>query len=290
MFEYLALLQAELPALVYVIVFCFGLIIGSFLNVVILRLPVMMQNEWQGQAREILELDAEAPQQPFNLVYPNSRCPTCERGIQPWENIPLLSYVVLRGRCAGCGTPISIRYPLIEAFTALLAVLVIWVFGATPTGMVCLILTFGLIAASVIDYDHQLIPDDITLPLLWLGLVVNSFDLIVPLTDAFWGAVAGYLSLWSVYQLFKLITGKEGMGFGDFKLLAMLGAWMGWQALPLIIILSSFAGAIIGGALIALGRDRAKPIPFGPYLAIAGFVALLWGEAITSAYLQFAAF
>ncbi|MEX0943502.1 MAG: A24 family peptidase [Pseudomonadales bacterium] len=287
--EYLAALQATAPVLVYLIILCFGLMVGSFLNVVIYRLPVMMEREWQAQAHELLELPHQASESPFNLLWPNSRCPGCGHNIKPWENIPVISYLFLRGRCSNCGIHISLRYPLIEALTGILTVLVIAHFGLTLAGIAGVVLTFGLIAASMIDYDHTLIPDSITLPLLWLGLIINYFDAMVPFADAFWGAVAGYLILWTIYHLFKLITGKEGMGFGDFKLLAMLGAFMGWQMLPLIIILSSFAGALIGGSLIAFGRDRAKPIPFGPYLAIAGYIALIWGDEITSKYLQFAA-
>ena len=290
MFEYLALLEAEFPLLVYGTTLVLGLIVGSFLNVVILRLPVMMERDWQGQARDILGMEpADTDTAPFNLVTPNSRCPKCDRAIRPWENIPVISYLVLRGRCAGCQTPISIRYPLTEALTGLLSVLVILAFGATPAGLVCLPLVWALVAISIIDYDTQLIPDGISLPFMWLGLIVNYFHVLVPFGDAFWGAIAGYLTLWTVYQVFKLVTGKEGMGYGDFKLLAMLGAWMGWQYLPLIIILSSFAGAVIGGALVLFGRDRAKPIPFGPYLAIAGLVALLWGDVLLESYIQFVA-
>lgn len=292
MFEYLAWFEAEFPLLVYAIVLGLGLIVGSFLNVVILRLPVMMQRDWEVQARDILGIDqpVEADAAPFNLVTPNSRCPNCNRSIRPWENVPVLSYLILGGQCAGCNAAISPRYPLIEALTGALSVMVVLHFGVTPAGVGCLLLTWGLIAMSIIDIDHQLLPDGITLPLLWLGLIANYFELITPFADAFWGAVVGYLTLWSVYQIFRLATGKEGMGFGDFKLLAMLGAWLGWQTLPLIIILSSFTGAVIGGLLIVLGRDRAQPIPFGPYLAIAGFVALLWGDEITHQYLQFTSF
>ncbi|XOV90786.1 MAG: prepilin peptidase [Pseudomonadota bacterium] len=286
----MAALQATFPVLIYFFVLCFGLIVGSFLNVVIYRLPVMMEREWDEQAREILKLEAPPTATAFNLMVPGSRCPGCGHAIRAWENIPVLSYVFLRGACSACQTPISIRYPLVELLTGGLSVLVIWRFGLTPAGLACCLLTFGLIAASLIDYDTQLIPDSITLPLLWLGLIVNSANLVAPFMDAFWGAVAGYLVLWVVYQVFKLVTGKEGMGFGDFKLLAMLGAWMGWQMLPLIILGSSLAGTIIGGSLIALGRDRSHPIPFGPYLAIAGFVALIWGDTIVASYLQFAAF
>lgn len=287
MLESISLLYAASPATVLGFVFIFGALIGSFLNVVIYRLPVMMERDWQFQARQILELDTEQSEQPpFNLVTPNSRCPKCQRPIKPWENIPILSYLVLKGQCAGCGTGISIRYPTIEFVTGLLSVAVVAHFGPGVQGFVLCLFTYALLAAAMIDYDTQLLPDDITLPLLWGGLIANYFGLITTLESALWGAVMGYLSLWSVYQGFKLLTGKEGMGFGDFKLLAALGAWMGWQILPMIIILSSFAGAIIGGGLILFGRDKAKPIPFGPYLAIAGWVALVWGEQLTYAYLR----
>ena len=289
MADYLAGLLAQQPLVVYAFVLMFGLLIGSFLNVVILRLPVMLERDWDLQARQILGLPAPEQLPPFDLIRPNSTCPGCKRAIRAWENVPVISYLALKGRCAGCGMKISVRYPLVEMLTGILSVLVVMKFGLTPAGLACLLLTFVLIAASVIDYDHQIIPDNLSLPLVWLGLIVNYFDVLVPFAAAFWGAIGGYLVLWSVYQVFKLVTGKEGMGFGDFKLLAALGAWLGWQALPLVIILSSFAGAIIGGSLILLGRDRARPIPFGPYLAIAGFVALIFGEEIMARWLQFAA-
>lgn len=290
MADYIAVLQAEPPILAYAIALCFGLIIGSFLNVVIHRLPLMMKHGWEREASEILGQELPPATGTFNLMVPRSRCPACDHPISALENIPLVSYAVLRGKCAHCGAPISIRYPLVEFTTGVLTVIVLARFGLTPAALACCVLTWALIAESMIDYDHQLIPDDITLPLLWLGLVVNYFDLVVPFHDAFWGAVAGYLVLWIVFQVFRLVTGKEGFGFGDFKLLAMLGAWMGWQSLPLIIILSSFTGALVGGSLVLFGRDSAKPIPFGPWLSIAGFVALIWGHQITSAYLKFAAF
>ncbi|MCB1692176.1 MAG: prepilin peptidase [Pseudomonadales bacterium] len=289
MTEYLAALQAAYPILVYAIVLMFGMIFGSFLNVVIHRLPVMMERDWQAQAREVLGQEPSLATEPYNLVVPRSACPGCGRQIKAIENIPVVSYLFLRGRCAGCGMHISARYPAVELATGILFVLVVAKLGLTPAGLAGVTLTFALIGASMIDYDHQLIPDDISLPLMWLGLIVNYFDVIVGFRDAFWGAVAGYLCLWTVYQAFKLVTGKEGMGYGDFKLLAALGAFMGWQMLPLIVILSSFVGAIIGGALIVFGRDRSHPIPFGPYLAIAGFIALLWGHELTTTWLQFTA-
>lgn len=291
MFENLSLLHSAHPLVGLGLAFIFGALIGSFLNVVIYRLPVMMQRDWKTQAKQILEVEEQvAENEPaFNLVVPNSRCPSCERAIKPWENIPILSFLLLKGKCAGCDQSISARYPLIEFATALLSALVVYQFGLNQTAILICLFTYALIALSMIDYDTQLLPDDITLPLLWAGLIVNYFGFITTLENALWGAILGYLSLWSVYQGFKLVTGKEGMGFGDFKLLAALGAWLGWQILPLVIILSSLAGAIIGGSLILFGRDKSQPIPFGPYLAIAGWIAMLWGEQITFAYLRFVA-
>lgn len=276
-----------------------GLTVGSFLNVVVYRLPIMLQRQWRAQAREMLatqtrdpvagaDLSAEATENTFNLVYPNSHCPYCETAIKPWHNIPVVSYILLGGKCAKCAHPISKRYPLVEMVTALLTALVVWQFGFTLQTVVLLLFTWALIALTLIDFDHQLLPDSITLLLLWAGLIANSSGLIVSLPDALWGAVAGYLALWSVYWLFKLITGKEGMGYGDFKLLAALGAWLGWQILPLIIILSSLVGAVVGLGLIVLrGRDKNIPIPFGPYLAAAGWIAAFWGEPLMLAYSRY---
>ncbi|MFT7307369.1 MAG: leader peptidase (prepilin peptidase)/N-methyltransferase [Candidatus Azotimanducaceae bacterium] len=297
MFENLLLLDAAYPLVGISFGLVLGLLIGSFLNVVVYRLPVMMERDWQSQAKQILEIEdtredndaEESETETFNLVLPNSRCPSCNRPIRPWENIPVLSYLVLGGKCAGCKDSISIRYPLVELLTGLLTVIVVIQYGLTPAAIALACLTFGLIALALIDYDTKLLPDDITLPLLWLGLIVNYYELVTNFSSAFWGAILGYLALWSVYQTFRLMTGKEGMGYGDFKLLAVLGAWMGWELLPLIIILSSLTGAVIGGSLIALGRDRNNPIPFGPYLAIAGWIALMWGEQITRAYSEFVA-
>ncbi len=267
-----------------------GLLVGSFLNVVIHRLPIMMQRDWRAQAREFLELPVE-PTATFNLILPNSHCPQCDHEIRPWENIPLVSWLALRGKCSSCRTPISSRYPLVELLCGLLSGYVAWHFGFSWQTGAMLLLTWGLLAMSMIDVDHQLLPDSLVLPLLWLGLIANHFGLFAPLPDAVWGAVAGYLSLWSVYWLFKLVTGKEGMGYGDFKLLAMLGAWGGWQVLPLTILLSSVVGAVLGTIMLRMQKaDSGTTIPFGPYLAIAGWVALLWGDQITSAYLQFARF
>lgn len=268
-----------------------GLLIGSFLNVVIYRLPKMLERDWQDQAREILDLPLATHGDTFNLILPNSRCPQCAHNIRPWENIPLLSYVLLRGKCASCKTPISRRYPLVELACGLLSAYLAWHFGFTWQAGGMLLLTWGLLAMSLIDADHQLLPDTLVLPLLWLGLIANAFGLFTSLEEAVWGAVAGYLSLWSVCWLFKLITGKDGMGHGDFKLLAMLGAWGGWQILPLTILLASLVGAVLGLLLLRLrNADRSTPIPFGPYLALAGWIALLWGDEITGTYLQIAGF
>ncbi|OCX23002.1 methyltransferase [Stutzerimonas xanthomarina] len=266
-----------------------GLLVGSFLNVVIHRLPIMMQRDWQSQAREFLKLPAEPVGAVFNLFLPHSRCPHCDHQIRAWENIPLISWLALRGKCSACKAPISKRYPLVELACGLLSGYVAWHFGFSWQSGAMLLLTWGLLAMSMIDVDHQLLPDSLVLPLLWLGLIVNSFGLFASLEDALWGAVVGYLALWSVYWLFKLVTGKEGMGYGDFKLLAMLGAWGGWQVLPLTILLSSVVGAVLGTVMLRMQKaESGTPIPFGPYLAIAGWVALLWGDQITASYLQFA--
>lgn len=273
-------------------VFCatvLGLLIGSFLNVVVYRLPIMMQRDWQSQAREVLELENEEPAERFNLLLPDSSCPHCGHQIRAWENIPIISWLLLRGRCSGCQAPISKRYPLVELACGLLSGYVAWHFGFTWQAGAMLLLSWGLLAMSLIDADHQLLPDVLVLPLLWLGLIVNQSGLFASPGDAFWGAVAGYLSLWSVYWLFKLVTGKEGMGYGDFKLLAMLGAWGGWQILPLTILLSSVVGAVLGLIILRLrSAESGTPLPFGPYLAIAGWIALLWGDEITGSYLRFA--
>ena len=262
-----------------------GLVVGSFLNVVIHRLPIMMERDWAAQCAE---LRAEDPPvfEPLTLARPRSRCPQCGHPISALENIPVISWLLLRGRCKGCAAPISFRYPLIEALTGLLFAFAAWHFGFTAAGLGALIFVAALIALTAIDFDTQLLPDDITLPLLWLGLAFNAFGVYTDLKSAVFGAIAGYLSLWSVYWMFKLFTGKEGMGYGDFKLLAALGAWLGWQMLPLAILLSSFVGAVVGLALMVVARHgRNVPIPFGPYLAAAGAIALIWGKPLTHAYL-----
>ncbi|MEX2367689.1 MAG: A24 family peptidase [Pseudohongiellaceae bacterium] len=287
MFE---LLAASTPALVAT-TFIITLLVGSFLNVVIYRLPVMMERQWTEQCSDLLNLDKTAlppgESSHFNLAVPGSHCPACGHKITALENIPLLSYLLQKGKCNACQAHISFRYPLVEATTALLSALVVYNFGFSWLALALLVFTWALIALTAIDIDHQLLPDDITLPLLWLGLLVNSFGLLTSLTNAFWGAVLGYMILWGVYWLFKLVTGKEGMGYGDFKLLAALGAWLGWQALPLVIMLSSIVGALTGISLIIIkGRDKNIPIPFGPYLAAAGFIVLIWGKRITELYTQ----
>jgi leader peptidase (prepilin peptidase)/N-methyltransferase len=268
-----------------------GLLVGSFLNVVIYRLPLMMIRDWKIQSREMLDLPAEPQPETFNLILPHSRCPHCSHKIRAWENIPVVSYLFLGGKCSQCKAPISKRYPLIELACGLLSAFIAWHFGFGWQAGGMLVLTWGLLSMSLIDADHQLLPDAIVLPLLWLGLIVNAFGVFTSLTDALWGAVAGYLVLWCVFWLFKLITGKEGMGYGDFKLLAMLGAWGGWQILPLTILLSSIVGAVLGLILLRLRNvETSTPIPFGPYLALAGWIALLWGDQITTSYLQIAGF
>lgn len=268
-----------------------GLCVGSFLNVVIHRLPIMLNRDWQTQAREMLNLPPEPKPATYNLILPHSTCPHCAHKIRSWENIPLISYVILKGKCAGCKARISPRYPLVELAAGVLSAYVAWHFGFTWQTGAFLLLTWGLLAMSMIDADHQILPDALVLPLLWLGLIVNSQSLFASLEDALWGAVIGYLSLWLVFWAFKLVTGKEGMGYGDFKLLAMLGAWGGWQILPLTILLSSLVGAVLGVIMLKMrNAQTSTPIPFGPYLAIAGWIALLWGDQITTSYMQFAGF
>lgn len=262
-----------------------GCTIGSFLNVVCLRLPKMMERDWHTQCCELLGTPPTEPEEVFNLAFPPSRCPKCGHSIRAWENIPVVSYLLLRGRCAGCQTPISKRYPLVEAACGVLSAAVAWHFGLTWQCAAALGLTWALLTLAIIDFDTQLLPDDITLPLLWAGLLLSLGNVFVPLQDAVIGAAAGYLVLWCVYWLFKLVTGREGMGYGDFKLLAALGAWFGWQALPQIILLSSLAGAVLGITMIIFrGRDRQIPMPFGPYLATAGWISLLCGNEISAWY------
>lgn len=288
------------PPFFSTIVFVIGLLVGSFLNVVIYRLPIMMLRGWRKECLEFLQIkpdeipdscltaseDGNPAEEPFNLVFPLSRCSNCNTPIKPYQNIPVLSYLFLRGKCAHCRASISFRYPVVEMLTALTSAIVAWHFGYTLQTVFALILTWSLISLSFIDFDQQLLPDSINLPLLWLGLFLSLFGFFTDSQSSIIGAVAGYGALWLVYHLFKLATGKEGMGYGDFKLLALFGAWLGWQYLPIIILLSSLVGAVIGIAMILLvKRDHNIPIPFGPYLAAAGWLALLWGKDINQFYL-----
>lgn len=280
-------LSPQLVAMLPPVLLFLGLMVGSFLNVVIYRLPIIMESRWRQGCFELLEMEGEKSDEPLSLAFPNSHCPNCRSPIKPWQNIPVISYLVLKGKCASCATPIPKRYLLLELATGIMTMLLGFYFHVPVALLGVVLFTWALIALTMIDVDHQLLPDDITLPLLWLGLLFNVFDTYVPLADAVLGAIGGYLVLWSVFWLFKLVTGKEGMGYGDFKLLAALGAWMGWQALPLIILLSSVVGAVLGIIILASrGRSKDTPMPFGPYLAMAGWIALLWGDAITQRYLS----
>jgi leader peptidase (prepilin peptidase) / N-methyltransferase len=285
MTELFHLLQSD-PLVFTVVCTLLGLVVGSFLNVVIHRLPIMMERDWRAQCAE---LDGkEHPAAPrYNLLVPRSACPHCGHAITAAENIPVLSYLFLRGKCAGCGAAISPRYPIVEAISGILSAYAAWHFGFGLAGFAAIVFIWALIALTFIDFDTQLLPDDITLPLLWLGLLLNLNDAFTSLPNAVIGAIAGYLVLWSVYWMFKLATGKEGMGYGDFKLLGVIGAWMGWQMLPLVILLSSLVGAVVGIALIVFAKHgRHIPIPFGPYLAGGGLIALFWGQTLTQSYLQ----
>ena len=284
------------PGALFLLVGFVGLIVGSFLNVVAYRVPIMMGRAWREQCAEVQAEELPEPPhavgKPFNLVTPNSACPKCGGAVAAQYNIPVFSFLWLRGRCAHCEAKISPRYPLVEGLAALLSLIVAWAFGPTWQMVFALPITWTLLALAVIDIDHKLLPDSMTLPLLWAGLLASAIRvdgevIFTDVTSSVIGAAAGYLSLWSVYQVFKLVTGKEGMGYGDFKLLAALGAWLGWQLLPLVILLSATVGAIIGTTLILLGgASRETPIPFGPYLASAGWIALLWGEELTRMYAQ----
>ena len=278
---------AAQPVFYVLVLALLGLVVGSFLNVVILRLPEMLHRAWGRDCRALLEIDAPDPaEERFSLSFPGSHCPQCGTAIAAWQNIPVLSYVLLRGRCAACSTPIGLRYPLVELLSAALTIAVGLMVPWSAALPAYLLVTWCLIALAVIDADTQLLPDDLTLPLLWGGLAFNLVTGVVPLADAVIGAMAGYLLLWSIYWVFKLVTGKEGMGYGDFKLLAALGAWMGWQSIPLIILLSSAVGAVLGLLILTLrGQGRGQPLPFGPYLAAAGWIVLLWGEPISAVIL-----
>lgn len=287
------LLQSN-TVLLWTVTFILGLLVGSFLNVVILRLPRRLNREWQAQCAEFMNGESGVLVQPpdverFDLLTPPSQCPQCHHRLRAWENIPLLSYLLLRGRCARCKARISPRYPAVELLTGILSALVVAHFGPSAAALAALFLTWALITLAGIDLDQQLLPDDLTLPTLWLGLLLALVPVFVPPGTAIIGAAAGYLALWSVYHLFRLLTGKQGMGYGDFKLLGMLGAWLGWQALPMIVVLASVVGAGVGIAMIAgLGRHRDQPIPFGPFLAAAGWIYLLWGDDLVRSYLAFA--
>ncbi|SHE96045.1 leader peptidase (prepilin peptidase) / N-methyltransferase [Microbulbifer donghaiensis] len=273
--------------------FVLGLLLGSFLNVVVYRLPIMMEREYKRDFYSYFETKPAPAEQieleeSFNLILPHSHCPKCDAEIKPWQNIPVVSYLLLRGKCAFCGTAISKRYPLVELATGLLTAIVVWQLGFTWQALAGCVFTWALVALTGIDFDKQLLPDSITLPLLWAGLLINLWGVFVPLQGAVIGAIAGYLALWSVFHIFKLVTGKEGMGAGDFKILAAIGAWFGWQMLPLVILLSAAVGAVAGltWSVIA-GRDRNLPIAFGPYLAGAGWIAMLWGDRIVGWYLSY---
>lgn len=277
---------AEQPSYFICLAAVLGLLMGSFLNVLVHRLPIMLERQWQREAQQVLGLPTRQHGR-FDLLLPASHCPPCKHAIRAWENIPVISYLALRGRCSACKQPISARYPLVEVACALLSMAVAWHSGVSLQALALLMLTWSLLALSLIDQDQQLLPDVLVLPTLWLGLMVNAFDMLVALPDALWGAVAGYLSLWSVYWVFKLVTGKEGMGYGDFKLLALIGAWGGWQVLPMTMLLSSLIGVVAGLCLLRLRKQSASTaIAFGPYLATAGWIAVLWGDEIYAFYLQ----
>ena len=297
-----SLLQSS-PALLLSVCFVLGLFVGSFLNVVVYRLPLMMQTTWRRECKEFLQQDSQESTQekatesagensgtdqtpqPFNLMVPRSACPSCNSMITAWQNIPVISWLILRGKCGNCKHPISIEYPLVELLTAILSLAVAYKFGASIQLIFALLFTWSLVSLALIDFHTTLLPDSITLPLLWLGLLISLVPVFVSAPDAIVGAAAGYMILWIVFQTFKLITGKEGMGFGDFKLLAALGAWLGWAKLPLVILLSSLTGAIIGIMMMVLFKhQRSQAIPFGPYLAIAGWIVLMWGEQIVAMY------
>ncbi len=274
------------PYALYGFTLALGLAVGSFLNVVVHRLPLILERNWRAECAALMGQEVPDEDEPLSLARPGSRCPHCGHAIRAWENIPVISYLMLRGRCSECANHIAARYPLTEIASGLLSVAVIWHFGPGAQGAAALLLTWALLSLSLIDYDTHLLPDIITLPFLWLGLVLSLGSLYTDPVSSIAGAAIGYMSLWSVYKLFKLITGKEGMGYGDFKLLALLGAWLGWQYLPQIILLSALVGALIGVFMIIFrGRGRDIPIPFGPYLAAAGWISLMWGSHINHAYL-----
>ena len=279
---------ADNLTLLLVLSFLLGSFFGSFLNVVIYRVPLMLDRQWKSDCQELLEIkDPSQKVQKLNLCSPRSHCPICNHQVKAIENIPILSYLFLKGKCSNCEAKISAQYPFIELVTALLTAMVVWKFGFSYQSLGAIILTWCLIALSGIDIKTQLLPDNMTLPLLWLGIIFNFFSTYTDIESIVLGAVFGYLSLWIVFQLFKLVTGKEGMGYGDFKLLAALGAWLGWQSLPVIILLSSAVGALIGITMIVTKlQERSQPIPFGPYLAIAGWITMMYGNQLTELYLS----
>jgi len=281
----------ESTPLFYTGVFILGAMIGSFLNVVILRVPLLLEYDWRCQCRELLELEQGEEARPPGVIISRSKCPKCGHGIRAYENIPLISYLFLGGKCSACKTGISIRYPTVELLTAVLFVMTIWHFGPNLQGLTALFLTAFLVAMAGIDIDHQLLPDNMTIPLMWAGIVLSFWSVHIDLSSSIAGAIAGYLILWSIYHLFRLLTGKEGMGYGDFKLLAALGAWMGWQMLPLIVLLSSVVGAVVGLTLMGTGHlKKDRPMPFGPFIAAAGWIALVWGDRIMGFYSSSGAF
>lgn len=290
------------PLLFTIAAAVFGLVFGSFINVVIYRLPLMLEQQWRSQCRELLD-DSDSETDPdqdddtetpdpsqdgpitFNLMSPPSSCPACNTPIKPWHNIPVLGWLILRGRCAACGAPISIQYPVVELLGGLLAGVVAYVFGPSTEAIAAMIFSWALLALSVIDLREQLLPDLITIPLMWGGLLLSLFGVFVEVHSALIGAIAGYLSLWIIYWIFRLATGKEGLGYGDFKIFAALGAWMGWQALPVVIVMSSVVGAVLGLSLLATGQQkRGQRMPFGPFLAAAGWITLLWSDQIIHYY------
>lgn len=272
-------------------VFLIGLLIGSFLNVVILRYPPRLEHEWRCQCRELLGIENAAEAKPPGLIISRSRCPACKHRIRSWENIPVLSYLFLGGKCSSCKAPISLRYPIVELGTGLIFLFAFLNFGPGDQGLAALLLSAFLIVMTGVDLDHQLLPDTMTMPLMWIGIGLSFWTVFTDLQSSVIGAMAGYLSLWAVYHLFRILTKKEGMGYGDFKLMAALGAWLGWQMLPLIILLSSIVGATVGLILMGTGKlSREKPMPFGPFIAAAGWIALIWGRDIIDYYLYAGSF
>jgi leader peptidase (prepilin peptidase)/N-methyltransferase len=278
------------PEILIILSFILGLLVGSFLNVVMHRLPIMMEREWRDQCRQLFnmpEKPEDSDQIKYNLIVPRSSCPHCLKPIHNIDNIPVISYLLLRGRCRHCTAPISLRYPMIELITAIVTALIAWHFNFELKTIFAMLLTWALLCLAVIDIDKQLLPDNITLPFLWLGLACSLFHMFTDPVSSLIGAMLGYSVLWAIFMLFKLLTGKEGMGYGDFKLLAMLGAWTGWQMLPLVILLSSVLGSIVGIYFIIFrNHEHRKPIPFGPYLALSGWIALLWGSDLNRLYLS----